>query len=85
MTRDLVYFNHASVASPSLRVQEAVQGFLRDFLRRGDQASQAWHEYAEVEAKARFARLIGAEREEIAFLKNTTEGIATVANGLDWS
>jgi selenocysteine lyase/cysteine desulfurase len=30
------------------------------------------------------ARLIGAERSEIALVKNTSEGIATVAMGLDW-
>jgi selenocysteine lyase/cysteine desulfurase len=28
--------------------------------------------------------MIGASREEIAFIKNTSEGIATVANGLEW-
>jgi selenocysteine lyase/cysteine desulfurase len=30
------------------------------------------------------ARLIGAESSEIALVKNTSEGIATVAMGLDW-
>ena len=30
------------------------------------------------------ARLIGAARSEIALVKNTSEGIATVALGLDW-
>jgi selenocysteine lyase/cysteine desulfurase len=30
------------------------------------------------------ARLIGADRGEIAMIKNTSEGIATVAMGLDW-
>jgi selenocysteine lyase/cysteine desulfurase len=30
------------------------------------------------------ARLIGASGDEIAIVKNTSEGIATVANGLDW-
>src|SRR5258708_22215833 len=30
------------------------------------------------------ARLIGAERGEIAMIKNTSEGIATVAMGMDW-
>lgn len=30
------------------------------------------------------ARMIGADRDEIALLKNTSEGIATVAGGLDW-
>jgi selenocysteine lyase/cysteine desulfurase len=30
------------------------------------------------------ARLIGAHRDEIAIVKNTSEGIATVALGIDW-
>jgi selenocysteine lyase/cysteine desulfurase len=30
------------------------------------------------------ARLIGADRTEIALMKNTSEGIATIAMGLDW-
>ena len=30
------------------------------------------------------ARLIGADRREIAIVKNTSEGIATVAMGIDW-
>ena len=30
------------------------------------------------------ARLIDADRSEIALVKNTSEGIATVAMGLDW-
>ncbi len=30
------------------------------------------------------ARLIGANRGEIALVKNTSEGISTVAQGLDW-
>ena len=31
-----------------------------------------------------FARLIGAGAEEIAFVRNTSEGISLVANGWDW-
>lgn len=30
------------------------------------------------------AKLIGAGRDEIAFVKNTSEGIATVAGGIEW-
>src|SRR5687767_659170 len=31
------------------------------------------------------ARMINAHRDEIALLKNTSEGLATVAGGLDWA
>jgi selenocysteine lyase/cysteine desulfurase len=30
------------------------------------------------------AGMIGAEKEEVAFIKNTSEGIATVAGGIEW-
>ncbi|HJM43364.1 MAG TPA: aminotransferase class V-fold PLP-dependent enzyme, partial [Nitrospinota bacterium] len=85
VTQDRVYLNHASVSPPSLRVQEAVGKIVADIGRRGVPGYFDWTEFAETEAKSRFARFIGAEREEIAFLKNTTEGIAIVATGLDWS
>ncbi len=34
--------------------------------------------------RASTARLIGAKSDEIALVKNTSEGICTVAGGLDW-
>src|SRR5262249_5640904 len=40
--------------------------------------------YADEHIKARLGSLIGAGPDEIAFIKNTTEGLVTVANGLDW-
>src|ERR1017187_3219880 len=40
--------------------------------------------HAAVSPLCRAARLIGAGRSEIALVKNTSEGIATIAMGLDW-
>ena len=34
--------------------------------------------------RARFAKLINAEPGEVAFVKNTSEGLSIVANGIDW-
>jgi selenocysteine lyase/cysteine desulfurase len=34
--------------------------------------------------RALAARVINADREEVALVKNTSEGISIVANGLDW-
>src|SRR4029077_16626847 len=34
--------------------------------------------------KQRIGQMIGGERNEIAFIKNTTEGLGIVAHGLDW-
>ena len=42
-----------------------------------------WYKQAEI-TRRRAAQLINADAREIAFIKNTSEGLAFVANGLDW-
>lgn len=42
-----------------------------------------WYKQAE-ETRRLGAKLMNAEPKEIAFIKNTSEGLAFVANGLDW-
>lgn len=81
ITRKLVHFNHAGVSPVSTRVTAAMAQFL-DLSAR-----TATLHYEEMEARAegareKFARLIGADIEEIAFVKNTSEGLARFANGL---
>jgi selenocysteine lyase/cysteine desulfurase len=78
---ELVHLNHAGVSPVSTRVTEAMAEFLDLSTRTG-----TLH-YAEMEARAeearrKFANLIGAQVDEIAFVKNTSEGLARVANGL---
>ncbi len=78
-----IFFDHAKVAPLSRRVREAVEAFLKDATEQGTANYPAWMK--EVEAtRARFARLIGADTDEVAFIKNTSEGISIVANGIDW-
>ena len=78
------YLNNASISPLSLRVIAAVDGFMAEQRDTGRNNYPQWCRKADGEIKERIARLIGAERSEIAFIKNTTEGIVTVANGLDW-
>jgi selenocysteine lyase/cysteine desulfurase len=82
--RNRAYLNNASIGPCSKRVLDAVTGFLRDVEAFGRNNYPNWCRYADHVVKAKIARLIGAKREEIAFVKNTTEGILIVANGLDW-
>jgi len=42
-----------------------------------------WREVLE-QTRSAAAKLIGAEPEEIAFVKNTSEGLSFVANGIQW-
>lgn len=78
-----VHFNHAGVSPVSRRVARDVAAFLDDWMRLDAAAQRRWG--ARVEAvRAAFARLVGAQPDEIAFVKNTSEGLSLVAAGLDW-
>jgi selenocysteine lyase/cysteine desulfurase len=83
ITRELVHLNHAGVSPISSRVVEAMGHFL-DLSARTGILHYAEMEARAEDARAKFARLVGASVEEIAFIKNTSEGLARVANGLPW-
>jgi selenocysteine lyase/cysteine desulfurase len=68
----------------SLPVIDAVSSFMADVRDNGRNNYPHWCKLADTEIKDRLARLIGAQRSEIAFVKNTTEGLITVANGFPW-
>lgn len=78
------YLNNASIGPMSTPVMEAVNGFLEDVRDNGRNNYPHWCEHTETQIKSRVARLIGCKRSEIAFVKNTTEGLCNVANGLSW-
>ena len=81
---NMTYLNNASIGALSTRVIGAVDGFMHQVRDSGRINYPDWCMIADTEHKARVAELIGAERSEIAYVKNTTEGILIVANGLDW-
>jgi selenocysteine lyase/cysteine desulfurase len=80
---NLLYLNHAAV-SPLPRVcAEAMKHLADDALHFGSLHYREWLDvYDGLRAAA--ARLVNATPGEIALVKNTSEGIATVAMGLDW-
>ena len=78
------YFNNASIGALSTPVVAAVNSFLKDVQQNGRNNYPNWCRYADTTVKERIGRLIGCQPGEIAFIKNTTEGLAIVANGLDW-
>jgi cysteine desulfurase / selenocysteine lyase len=79
-----VHMNHAGISPIPRRVAAAMQAFAEEALIIDDGISARWEVRAE-EVRGAFARLIGARAEEIAFVRNTSEGLSLVANGLDWS
>lgn len=83
VTGNLIYLNHAGVAPLAKAAAEAMRDLAEDALRYGSLHYDRWlATYQGVREAA--ARLINAAPEEIAIVKNTSEGIATVALGLDW-
>ena len=83
VTEHQIYLNHAAVSPLSRPAAEAMQTLAEDVLRYGALHYDRWLEtYEGVRVAA--AKLIGADRNEIALVKNTSEGIATVAMGLNW-
>ncbi|MDQ1363019.1 MAG: hypothetical protein QG652_879 [Pseudomonadota bacterium] len=81
---DIIYVNHAAVAPwPKVSVQ-AVKNFADENGHVGSRNYARWLK-VEQELKQRLASLIhAASVDEIALLKNTSEGLSVIAYGLDW-
>src|SRR6202167_1397109 len=77
----LIYLNHAAVSPLCRRAAESMQWLAADAMDNGSLHYGQWLETYEG-LRAAAAHLIGAVRGEIALVKNTSEGIATVALGM---
>ena len=83
VTERWAFFNHASVAPLCRRARDRLRAWSDDMTENGDLNEPAW--WREIETvRDGAARLINAERDEIALLKNTSEGIGFVAEGFPW-
>jgi selenocysteine lyase/cysteine desulfurase len=79
----LVYLNHAAVAPLAKPAAEAMKWLADDAIQYGSLHYDRWMAaYDGLRTAA--ATMIGSRPSEIALVKNTSEGIATVAIGLDW-
>jgi cysteine desulfurase / selenocysteine lyase len=83
VTNELIYLNHAAVAPLCRPAAEAMKGLADDASRFGSLHYDKWMESCSGLRRAA-ARLINASEAEIAIVKNTSEGVATVALGLNW-
>jgi len=80
---NLTYLNHAAVAPLCKPAADAMRWNADDAETWGSFHYDRWMKcYDDFRAQA--ARMINAERGEIAVVKNTSEGIATVQMGLNW-
>lgn len=83
VTQNLTYLNHAAVAPLSRRARQAMAAFLAEATEYGAWSGETWMAGYQA-CRQSLAQLLAARAEDIALLKNTTEGMATVALGLDW-
>jgi len=79
-----IFFDHAKVSPLPRRVCDAVNKFTSDACENGTKNYKKWMEEVE-RTRGKFSQLINGDIDEVAFVKNTSEGISIVANGLDWS
>lgn len=82
ITKHCNFQDHAAVAPLSRRAADAMRAYIQQaedfaYLKR------QYYRRAE-EVRGLCARLINADADEVTFVKNTSEGLTYVANGLDW-
>ncbi|MDP9420301.1 MAG: aminotransferase class V-fold PLP-dependent enzyme [Actinomycetota bacterium] len=83
VTERWVYLNHAGVAPLPVTAVEAIDAYASTAAAGGSLTGEVRNERAE-EVRASAARLMGVPGSDVAFVKNTTEGLGFVANGLAW-
>jgi selenocysteine lyase/cysteine desulfurase len=84
ITAEHVYLNHATIAPLPAPAAERMAALARTVSATGDRLwSERLREYDRV--RELVARLLHARRpQEVAFVLNTSDGLAVVANGLRW-
>lgn len=83
VTEGFTYLNHAGVSPLPAAALTAIDAAARDFALQGSGAVARWDEDQE-RVRRRGAELMGVPAQDVAFVKNTTEGLGFVANGLTW-
>jgi selenocysteine lyase/cysteine desulfurase len=83
ITDSHVFLNHAGVAPSSTRVAGEVHRWMHQLAHLGRPSFEEWEAEAQL-CRERFARLIGADPAEIAFVRNTSHGLSLIASGMDW-
>lgn len=77
------YFDHAAVAPLSQPALDAMREWAADVANNGDVHWARWRNRIE-HVRRLAADLLNCETAEIALIRNTTEGITLVAEGLPW-
>jgi len=85
LDKNIVHLNHAAVAPWPIVTRDAVIAFAQENSTIGSQNYALWME-TEQQLKQKLTQLINAQStDEIAILKNTSEGLSLIAQGLDFN
>ncbi len=81
---NVIYLNHAGVGPWPARTRDAVKAFAETNVIRGAAEYPEWLR-RETRLRDRLAELIQADsRDDVALIKNTSEGLSFIAYGLPW-
>src|SRR4030095_7915591 len=83
ITEHLVYLNHAAVSPLPTSTIAATEAQLRDVFLNGSLNYRSWLSVKE-QARQLLANLLGARAEQVAFMRNTSDALSTIANGIEW-
>src|SRR5215472_6757970 len=83
VTQRYVYLNHSAVCPLSIPVRNAMAGLVDDLTENGAVHYEDWIATTEI-VRADASRLVNAHSHAIAFMRNTSSAISTIANGIDW-
>lgn len=83
ITQQAIYLNHAAVSPLPTSTTDAIQAQLKDVAENGSLNYRSWIAVKE-RARKLAAAMLGARPDQIAFMRNTSDGLSTIANGLRW-
>ena len=83
ITQRYNYLNHAAVSPLPRPTLQAVEGQLKDVQQNGSVNFLDWLS-AKEDARRLLAGLLGARPDQVAFVRNTSDALSTVANGFNW-
>ncbi len=83
VARRWAYFDHAAVAPLSGPAQQALAEWATDLTENGAVHEPDWLRRVEG-VRQNFGKLLNADPLDVAFVKNTSEGVGIVAEGLPW-
>lgn len=83
VAKNVIYLNHAGVSPIPVRAATGGVDQIREYLNYGAYNPRGWKDITD-RGRELFADLIGSSPEEVAFIKNTSEGISFIAGGFPW-